>query len=578
MATITYTAASTKASNVPRLRIMAAGKCTAELTSGKIRVPCPCAKGMFKIDLTADPLTKCMDNINFCPRQDTVAKLIDLINLYHIIHIRGTPASGKTTLAQLICNSLQDQGYLVFFLYNWQQQLYEVDPADPWNALKKVLRQSYSDISIPNCPGNDAVMILDEAQGSYKDIYLWNSIIKPMSDNPSIFNLRILLFCSFGNPSTGVEKSDFYTPVRIPRRQRITLTSQSDEESPQIGLFYTESEFNDVLSRQVRYEFPNIAVTFDNEAKGYVFSLTNGHPGGVAETIRFLCKEYRAKIKHDEKFVISKHHIIDILDNNEESFFKFLENSGSARCFPEAKDLNPATRDILYQIAEEGRIIWEPERPELENCYRGGLVHRMIAVDNSYEVAVLPSRLHEKWLQSFIGKDKKVLPPHFTNLTQLCMTILSKFSRMNLKHSITGKIMSTAAQPRPIEAQYQDEFYRAFNKVAGRGVPISTEWARTTSGRVDFYIPEKKWAVELLRDYDRVDSHIKRFKKGGQYFQWLEEKAIDDWVIINCATTAPTAVYNDSHLFHAVFQNNYTELQVFNHKGESLCDVICLMN
>ncbi|KAE8378205.1 hypothetical protein BDV26DRAFT_261958 [Aspergillus bertholletiae] len=609
MATITYTAASTKASNASRLRIMAAGECKVEFTSGKIRVPCPCTRGIFEINLTADPLAKCsecdhsledhedavsskqqvekdtesplhrriVDDMNFCPRQDTVTKLIDLIDLYPIIHVRGTPASGKTTLARILRDCLKDQGRLVYFLNTWEGHLSKVDPEYSWDALYTVLRQRYPDLSPSNLPDKDVVMILDEAQGSYDDPDFWNDIIKSISDNPLKYKLRIILFCSFGSPSTGVEKSNRYTPVNIPRRQRITLTPQSDEESPQIGLFYTESEFNDVLSRIVRHEFPNLVVNIDDEAKRYVFSFTNGHPGGVTETIRFLCNNYRASMKSDKIFIISKQRVIDILDGKEELYFKFLENSGASRCFPRAEGLKIAIRDILCEIAERGNIIWN-QTLELENCYRNGWVHRMIGGNNYDEIAVLPSRLHEKWIQHLIGKDRKALPPHFTNLTQLCMKTLSEFSTMNLRHSTAGKNLSTAAQPKPMEAQYQDEFYRAFNKVAGRGVPISTEWARTISGRVDFFIPEKKWAIELLRDYNQVDNHIKRFKEGGQYFQWLETKAVNDWIIINCTTTAPTAVYNESRLFHAVFQRDFTGLQIFNHKRESLCDVLCLTN
>lgn len=100
---------------------------------------------------------------------------------------------------------------------------------------------------------------------------------------------------------------------------------------------------------------------------------------------------------------------------------------------------------------------------------------------------------------------------------------------MNLKPPTTDRKLSTAAQPRPVGTQYQDEFYRAFCKVAGRGVPISTEWART----------EKKWAVELVRHDDRIDDHVKRFQGGGQYFDWLQKKAVEDWIVINCATSVP---------------------------------------
>lgn len=89
-----------------------------------------------------------------------------------------------------------------------------------------------------------------------------------------------------------------------------------------------------------------------------------------------------------------------------------------------------------------------------------------------------------------------------------------------------------------MEAQYQDEFYGSFNLVAGRGVPICSEWSRSSDGRVDFYIPEKKWAIELLRDHDRVNEHISRPKEGTSYHSWLNEKTVEDFYCMHCLRTA----------------------------------------
>ena len=132
------------------------------------------------------------------------------------------------------------------------------------------------------------------------------------------------------------------------------------------------------------------------------------------------------------------------------------------------------------------------------------------------------------------------MPARFESLPNLCKEVLSEFSIMDLRHSSKGKKISSASQPRSLEAQYQDEFYRGFNHVAGRGVPISSEWSGTKDGRVDFYIPEKKWAVELLRDHDKVGEHISRFQEGGKYYPWLKDNMVEDWIVINCATSLPT--------------------------------------
>ena len=64
------------------------------------------------------------------------------------------------------------------------------------------------------------------------------------------------------------------------------------------------------------------------------------------------------------------------------------------------------------------------------------------------------------------------------------------------------------------EAQYQDELYRcchAFSEVSLLTLP---EFGMV-KGRVDFYVPAKRWEIELLRDGDRLPSHWGRFSDGG---------------------------------------------------------------
>ncbi|KAL4931046.1 uncharacterized protein BDV17DRAFT_256919 [Aspergillus undulatus] len=106
---------------------------------------------------------------------------------------------------------------------------------------------------------------------------------------------------------------------------------------------------------------------------------------------------------------------------------------------------------------------------------------QMLGEDNyNKEVYVLPSRLHEKhvslsfhskylnciiltisrWIEHYNAKSAKSLPSEFKNLRDLTLAILREFSSSNLRHSAQGKTMSSGAQPKPIEAQYQDEFYR----------------------------------------------------------------------------------------------------------------------
>lgn len=220
-----------------------------------------------------------------------------------------------------------------------------------------------------------------------------------------------------------------------------------------------------------------------------------------------------------------------------------------------------AIGNVLYHVLEHGYIEHEPSDIGIHRSYEFGFIHRTKAredcfVSSDRDICVFPSRLHEKYLlynpylrpckltwhkyvEFYLNKQQKDLPEHFKDIKRLCYEISKHFSPRNLQHCLKGKL-STAENLRPVEAQYQDEFYRSFNAAVGRGVPIDSKWARTLDGRVDFWIPQKKWAAELLRDHEGIIEHCDRFNNpDGQYQPWIDSGKIEDWIILDCATSLP---------------------------------------
>lgn len=99
--------------------------------------------------------------------------------------------------------------------------------------------------------------------------------------------------------------------------------------------------------------------------------------------------------------------------------------------------------------------------------------------------------------------------------------------------------VGTSAQPKPLEAVYQDEFYRVFNSLLSSGSGISSEWSRGSSGRIDFRIVGPKWGIELVRDGNRLTEHCQRFLPGGAYFQWIQDGFLSDSIILDCGHQHP---------------------------------------
>lgn len=189
-------------------------------------------------------------------------------------------------------------------------------------------------------------------------------------------------------------------------------------------------------------------------------------------------------------------------------------------------------------------------------------------------------------------------PKHkFSSVDALCMSAVQRFSRTALNNG--EGTLGSGAVPRPLEAVYQDELYRACFSLLGN-IYISSEWSgKDKNGRVDFLVRQVNWAIECVRDGSRLDEHISRFRKGGRYYQWIENGEITEYIVLDFRRRMPTTqlgIYNDTFihlvltltmddldidfpLFYIVFNNDYSRYQVYDGKLEPWFDKeITLLN
>ena len=243
-----------------------------------------------------------------------MSKLAAILDDVNIVHVRGTPASGKTCLSQLLRDYYRKEGRRAFLIKKWE----ELNHKNPWDSLVKLVEkwnegaqdtptttslQSEQDLSWVLT--SDTMILVDEAQVTYNDTALWNTIIKERRSLTCLYNFRLCLFCSYGSPRTGPDQT-FFTPVTLFDEQRISLTPQNQSHSPPIGLFYDKEEFKDVVSRLLKYKYSE-RFTFDEGAQDYIFALSNGHTRAVKEardhqvlTPRFsLMRIYRTNSRPD---------------------------------------------------------------------------------------------------------------------------------------------------------------------------------------------------------------------------------------------------------------------------------------
>lgn len=218
--------------------------------------------------------------VDICPREDTVAKLAELIAKCTVVHVRGTPTSGKTILAGLLRDFYVKKGIPCCLFTGWETT--KKSPEERFidaYALKYGMKLDYL-----NFYGieNTSVSIIDEAQMSYSDTAFWLSILKTQSGRG--LGPRFCLFSSYGSPSTGVPNPNMNaTPLNFGPLQRVSLVPST---SP-IGLFYTEAEFLDVIVRQSQVPGRS-KFSLDDDAQAYIYSITNGHPGAVKGLLDYI--------------------------------------------------------------------------------------------------------------------------------------------------------------------------------------------------------------------------------------------------------------------------------------------------
>ena len=70
-------------------------------------------------------------------------------------------------------------------------------------------------------------------------------------------------------------------------------------------------------------------------------------------------------------------------------------------------------------------------------------------------------------------------------------------------------------------------------------LPVFAEFAQDETGRVDFFIFDKKWGIEILQNGGKqnVAEHASRFAPGGKYRAW---GIFEDYIILNFCPKAAT--------------------------------------
>jgi hypothetical protein len=192
-----------------------------------------------------------------------------------------------------------------------------------------------------------------------------------------------------------------------------------------------------------------------------------------------------------------------------------------ARVFHAALANNFVTEKMLDSMEDKNA---------LDLCFRHGWLHATLFQDHPVYIFATP--LHRWFVEYYLGAEvAKFTPIAGQGLPAFAIEVIRNFSRLNLS---SGKRIGVLDNQRPPETRYQDEFYRCCHKHAN-GSLFSFPDFGNASGRVDLYIPGRKWGVQLLRDGDMLENYSSRFVGKGAY----ANMEFNDYIILDFRTTQP---------------------------------------
>ncbi|KAK2459548.1 hypothetical protein APHAL10511_008427 [Amanita phalloides] len=485
---------------------------------------------------------------HWCPRSDTVHHLFDILQRERFVQVRGTPGSGKTTLKTLFHDYiLQKERNASVKAYNsWERLSGNLEA-----ALRRV------DPAYPH-PRVPTYLLFDEAQDTYDDVDLWNNFFKSVHDK-AFDKYYVILFCSYGSPSSRIVDYDRGgTPLILHGSARVSLWPA---ENP-IGLFLSRTEFQEVVDRYHR------RVKLDSDLLEYLFHLTGGHVGAIVGLLEIISYQKCAEMREcGAQFTLDDFYA----ENPTHSPLRAIDCGAFGRGLPWPDKLPgmPKVISLLRTLIKDGRVERVEADEEVKYCHQKGWIHSYQQGNATF--FTFPSPLHSVHISWTLRPSNDM--PEYSSPLELCCEAVKRFkpSQMYLPLRRVGGRGAIPALP---EAQYKDEFYRSFFSATAGSVCITPEFATANrshvEGRIDFFIPVKKWGVEITRNGDWLLQHNARFEEEGAYGKWLKLGDMTDYLLLDCRVNVPQKRHeNIPNLFHAVFSENFEEVTLYDNKLET---------
>ncbi|CAG8640461.1 10806_t:CDS:2, partial [Racocetra persica] len=314
---------------------------------------------------------------------------------------------------------------------------------------------------------------------------------------------------------------------------------------------FTDEEFDDYVYRFCEMRLHMLKKGDIPFLHNYVREITAYHPGLIAFTMDEIYKRFvkrTSELEFGDIFAFLKS-------------YEFYSHLKCIRATPQVTDMSDEEKKIVDKVLFKKSLKIQTNRIP----YNSRIIKTNVLVDIGktvdHSTLNFPAPLlMVTYLQDRFGHvTRSISPPKtFEDF------IKSVFAIMNPK--ILQNSKGRSKDGRLFERVWQMEFYRASLQVLPDDIYPSVDVGKVfrSKGYVDFYINDNRnWAIELLRDGEKLDQHKERFQKAGIYVPIL--KHTKRWAIIdirNHKMNAPALEKREQNEIYVLCSENFELVQL----------------
>jgi len=442
-----------------------------------------------------------LEKRDFLPRASLVQKVLERTRETGLLIISSPPGTGKTSLLTLLKAKLKESKDIVTGIVlrpsNPQKEDFNL-----FDFVKNKTGVSYEQESLADgLKSKSEIWILfDDAQRLYNQKFdaFWEDIVKNRGNERfGKTKIRVVVAATYYLEN----KTD--SPVAFENERRINVADLLLQKTEAAELF------------DLRCKYPEWGTFRDA-----LYYLTNGNAAAFTIGMNIIFEETESVDSKSSNDGLNERSFLQekLIQNN-----SYLSRLG--RCFP-VKGFDEESHQVIMTTlvdaysADMGENI-SKQIPILK-LRKAGILDE----GGRFSSPAAARFYYNQVFPSAVDPDKK----HPTSLDGLIEEATKKLSAHRLRHT------ASKSDKCPKEAVFQHLFHEAIRSLLPLSYRIIPEYGTMAvidgvpkTGELDFYIINgKKWALELLRDGQKISQHLNRIP--GNY----QNVEANQWLMVDC--------------------------------------------